>query len=486
MCQPPPINNYRHLPRVVADSGNCDKSQHPELLSTIKDLMMNTENTGTPKNQMESIKLDNLLINFTTDFQRIWDNRANLKSTPGSFWRPVPAPDLLPGFFPLGDLVVSDLENINGKRVVAVVREADAQGEDSRSKAKALSRPDDFEQVWRNAGSTDSANCTIWRPIPPDGYVALGLVCANDRDKPSLNSVRCVRADLVIASHVRELIWSDKSSGARQDLSAWSIHPPQAAAGEIYFSAGTFVGSNSYIAPDTHAAFSLRMQIALQTSAPPVIPTLSGYQSPKDDGSGTVIHVARLPWFALFDPGLTRAEQFRVSPYYRLERADRYTFIGHAHNTDNVSRTFRWTALRVQRAEKVRAFSHATMINVETEWPHNSTNLANWNLLRSEPIKYSARLNEGFVHSHSPTGGWNPVPFVEVIASVGSRKAVALYQLQSDYRLFREDGTQVVSDLSYTDGESLHLSEYPPEKACEASVPPAPLTELPGATDTAP
>ena len=41
--------------------------------------------------------------------------------------------------------------------------------------------------------------------------------------KPSLNAVRCVRADLVIASFVGDLIWNDRGSGARQNFSAWSI-----------------------------------------------------------------------------------------------------------------------------------------------------------------------------------------------------------------------------------------------------------------------
>ena len=177
---------------------------------------------------MESIKVENLLINFTTEFHRIWDNKGS-RSKPGGFWRPSPAPDLLPGFFPLGDLAVSGHDNINHRRVVAVVCEGELPST-AANPGKALSKPDDFEQVWKDKGSGANTDCSIWRPIAPDGYVALGLVCADGLDKPSVNSVRCVRADLVVASSIDNMIWSDKGSRAKQDFSVWSVRPPAAAA----------------------------------------------------------------------------------------------------------------------------------------------------------------------------------------------------------------------------------------------------------------
>ena len=106
---------------------------------------MNTDDIALPARQMESIKLENLLINFTTEFQRIWDSRGS-DSKPGSFWRPTPAPDLLPGYFPLGDIVAAGFDNINQNSIAAVVCEGDPQLQDA-SKGNALSRPDDFEQV---------------------------------------------------------------------------------------------------------------------------------------------------------------------------------------------------------------------------------------------------------------------------------------------------------------------------------------------------
>lgn len=437
---------------------------------------MNTDDTVTPAaTQMESIKLDNLLINFTTEFQRIWNtkgSRANL----ASFWRPTPAPDLLPGYFPLGDLAVSGDVNINGKRVMAVVCEGDPQSGDT-SKGKALSRPDDFEQVWRYSGS--GADGAIWRPIPPDGYVALGLVCSNDHEKPSLNAVRCVRADLVIASSVGDLIWNDRGSGARQDFSTWSIDPPAAAAGEIYFAPGTFAGSNSFTKPSTHAAaYSLRMQIPLQINPAPEVPVLSGFEAPPPPETSEATQIAKIPWFAVEDNALLPIDKLSKSPYYYLRRTDQYVLVGYGHNTGDKSRLFKWTAPRVLFHAVLQAFNRITSIKVTSAWPTGASDAV-------RPIKFSARLSSHFTHTEKSSSGWITPNAVEVVVIVPQNKMSAVYQLQSHYDLWREDGTEAAINFAYADSDSLYWAEYPP-KDSEVTAAILPMTDSPTATDTAP
>ena len=181
------------------------------------------DQAAAPSRQIEPIRHDNLLIHFTTEFHRIWDSTGS-RAKPAAFWRPTPAPDVLPGYFPLGDVFVAGHDNINGSTVVAVVCEADAPSADP-ARGPALRRPEDFELIWKDSGSGSKKDGAVWRPIAPQGYVAMGAVCSNDHEKPSLNAVRCVRADLVIASDVGELIWNDRGSGARQSFSAsvWSL-----------------------------------------------------------------------------------------------------------------------------------------------------------------------------------------------------------------------------------------------------------------------
>jgi hypothetical protein len=410
---------------------------------------------------MESIKVENLLINFTTEFLRIWDNKGS-RSKPGDFWRPSPAPDSLPGFFPLGDLAVSGHDNINNRRVVAVVCEGEPPSAGA-NQGKALSKPDDFEQVWKDTGSGAKTDCSIWRPVPPEGYVALGLVCADGLDKPSVNSVRCVRADLVVAASIDTMIWSDKGSRAKQDFSVWSVLPPVAAAGEIHFAPGTFVGVNSYTKPATHAAaHALRMRISLKAEPSPVPPSLTGYEPPTSSQSATVTQTARLPWFAIKDPNLSAFEQFRTSPYYLLHRKEQYVLIGHGHNTSSSGKTFKWTD-EAPTAESLETFSRLTSVEVGVEW---SSRLPEFSI--SLPPTFSIEFSAKLGNSFSPVGIQNnrligPLA-THVVTIVAKKRIVAVYRTQFDYQLLRSNGTQVASEGSYSDYDKLHLSEYPPEQ----------------------
>ncbi|WP_339544923.1 Vps62-related protein [Pseudomonas sp. RA_35y_Pfl2_P32] len=419
------------------------------------------DDDAAPTRPMESIKVENLLINFTTEFHRIWDNKGS-RSKPGGFWRPSPAPDLLPGFFSLGDLAVSGHDNINNRRVVAVVCEGQPPSPGA-NQDKALSKPDDFEQVWKDKGSGAKTDCSIWRPVAPQGYVALGLVCADGLDKPSVNSVRCVRADLVVAASIDTMIWSDKGSRAKQDFSAWNVLPPAAAAGEIHFAPGTFVGVNSYTKPLTQiTAYALRMRISLKAEPSPVPPSLTGYEPPASTQPATVTQTARLPWFAIKDPNLIAFEQFRTSPYYHLQRKEQYVLIGYGHNTSSAGKTFKWTD-EAPTTESLETFSRLTSVEVGVEW---SSRLPEFSI--SLPPTFSVEFSAKLGNSFSPTDTQNsrlvgPLA-AHVVTIVAKKRIVAVYRTQFDYQLLRSNGTQVASEGSYSDYDKLHVSEYPPEQ----------------------
>lgn len=459
---------------------------------------MNTnENDALPTRQMESIKLDNLLINFTTEFHQVFDTK-NLRSSAAGFWRPAPAPDILPGYFPLGDVAISSNGNVNGSIAVAVVCESGSPSVDG-TKGNALSRPDDFERVWIASGSGATTNASIWRPIPPAGYVALGLVCSHDSGKPSSNAIRCVRADLVIAANVSDSIWNDKNSGATQNFSAWNIEPPTAAAGEIYFAPGTFFGVQSHTRPATPRVYALRMQISLEVTSVLEAPVLTGYEAPSAVETAGITQTAKLPWFAVQD-NMRPVDQLRTSPYYRLERTDHWVLVGHGHNTSDKARPIKWSAPRAQNTTLSQIFNRLTSIELEGAWPIN---------FPSRAFNFSANLNRHFTHTETSSGGWWNTSPQEVIAMAAKNKAVAVYQMQSTYQLRREDSTPVAISIEYTDEESLHLTEYPSEEhgavtlsppmatdpttgegiseqASEVNVTPQPMEDLPTPTDTAP
>lgn len=403
-----------------------------------------------PFGRTEPVRIDNLMISFTTEFLRIWDT-TGLSARPASFWRPTPAPDALPGYFPLGDVVTRGLGNINGERVVAVACEADFVSSDP-TKGRALRRPDDYELVWKDSGSGSKRDLSIWRPLPPEGYVALGSVCSNDHEKPSLNAVRCVRADLVIASNTTDLIWDDKGSKARQRVSTWSAVPPAALSGEVYLASGSFFSLSDYTRPASFPVYCLRLQIGQQLYTRPSPPVLCGEMPTPVDQADEPSSTAVLPWFTVKDPRYTAVEQLRHSPFYLLERKDQYILVGHARNNGIDSQIFRWTAPRAQRNAGLRTFTQATGVEFGAQWQTDQHNA----------VMFSARLGHDFTQCEIHSNEWLNSTAIEVVAVVDKNRSVAAYLAQSDYRLVRADGTSVTEVFSYTDGSSLHISQYSP------------------------
>lgn len=420
--------------------------------------------------QREPIRVDNLLINFTTEFLSIWDTYGS-NAEPASFWRPTPAADVLPGYFPLGDVVHPGRDNINNKKVVAVVCEASTPAADPE-KGKALSAPTDFELVWKDSGSGATKNGSVWRPLPPEGYVALGSVCSNSHEKPSRNAVRCIRADLVSASATCDLIWNDKGSGARQSISTWSAAPPVAASGEMHLAPGTFAGVTGYALPANFLVYSLRLRLAVQINPKPTAPVLLGVTPEPLHAPEQPTYTARLPWFAVKDPLFTPLEQRDHSPFYQLERTDHYVLVGHGHNSGQDSTTFRWSAQRAQRTRGQWAFSTLTSIEFGVQWGAQAPS----------PFLFSARLSHELTQCEMPNNEWLDTSAIDVVAVVDSHKAVAVYLIQSDYSLVRADGTPVTTTFSYTDGRSLHISQYTPG-APASNVAVAPEARVPEVAD---
>ncbi|MGJ7515139.1 Vps62-related protein [Pseudomonas baetica] len=437
---------------------------------------MTTENNFTPPpRQIASIKLDNLLINFTAEFQQIWDSTGS-NSEPAAFWHPTPAPDLLPGFFPLGDVVVPSLENINGVKVVAVVREGDLPSKDP-ARGNALSRPNDYEQVWKDSGSGAKKDCTLWRPIPPDGYVALGLVCSIGQEKPSVHAVRCVRADLVIECRVGDLIWSE-GRGLMHNFSAWGITLPAAKAGEIYFAPGTFVSDGSGRKPAENLTYALRMKIQVQNNTAPEAPVISEFKAPLPPETSEATQIAMIPWFAVDQYPTSAFDDLSELTHYRLERKDQYILIGQGHNTEDKSKLFKWTAPRMLSDEDSRIFSSITSIKFASEWRAETSDT-------DHPIQFSAKLADEFTHAETSSNGWTTANTLVVAAIVPKDKMIAVYQLESRYDLRSEDGEQIANCIAYADEDSLLWMEYPPEKDHEA-LDPQLMTEPPATTNTAP
>lgn len=127
-------------------------------------------------------------------------------------WRPV-AP---PGYAPVGDVIVVGSDEPPAP--VATVRETPGALADGAR--PPLAAPADFILCWRD-GESPGQPVSVWLPVAPPGYVAVGCVVVPRLEEPAPGAIRCVRADLCYEAAVAgtEPLWC----GLSQDESHWPI-----------------------------------------------------------------------------------------------------------------------------------------------------------------------------------------------------------------------------------------------------------------------
>jgi hypothetical protein len=80
-----------------------------------------------------------------------------------------------------------------------------------------------FKRTWQL--SRGDKTFVAWKPIPPDGFVALGIVCTNVDAEPSLDSIRCVPMAWTKRSKVVPTkLWDDTGAGGGKPGSIWLIN----------------------------------------------------------------------------------------------------------------------------------------------------------------------------------------------------------------------------------------------------------------------
>ena len=90
-----------------------------------------------------------------------------------------------------------------------------------------LKPPVGYNLMWNDKGSGGRQDVSFWQVIPPAGYVALGDVAYAGYNKPPsdfTNKYACIRQDLVALANLSDQpVWTDKGSGAAMDGSIWQV-----------------------------------------------------------------------------------------------------------------------------------------------------------------------------------------------------------------------------------------------------------------------
>jgi hypothetical protein len=81
----------------------------------------------------------------------------------------------------------------------------------------AVETPIDFKLIWKGDNGT-----TIWKPVPPDGYLALGVVFNNSTLKPIRSKYVCVAIEYADQVDLGSMVWNNKGANENNKVSLWN------------------------------------------------------------------------------------------------------------------------------------------------------------------------------------------------------------------------------------------------------------------------
>ncbi|CAL9326018.1 hypothetical protein SUDANB180_00051 [Streptomyces sp. enrichment culture] len=362
--------------------------------------------------------------------------------------------DALTGWKTLGYVGRPDHEELGGKFAVVIARGANPAHE-------MLKQPIDFELIWRDKGSGAKANGSVWRPVPPDGYVALSDVWTDSWDKPSVGSIVCVRKSAVNGhSYVREgvigpRIWHDKGSSADWNCSAWSIRTPTYpldSTDRLLLDIGGHVANRSWDKPN-RTVWVLDLPAVVIKKNPAETPEQTGFEFPEPRETLKVLdRQVTVPCTVISDPGKTPAWQVQNSPFYTLER--RTSFYAHMHNHNQTSQPqnpSQEVATGVSNS-KSEEFSKKTSITVTAKAGIEIKGLsAGIETSIAQELGYSTRVEVSHFRENRFTWTLNTAPGTAAVA----------WSPRHGIRAVRADGDPVGQASLVFDIESRTYTQYP-------------------------
>lgn len=139
----------------------------------------------------------------------VWDNDGNGSSRKTTFYYAPSQGD----YHPVG--VTAD-QRERGERSSDLCLVKDLSG-------RALALPVRYERVWWDRKSGATRDGSVWSPVCPHPYAAVGVMVQSSYRMPPLDALRCVREDLTVLAADGEEVYKDAGSRGIEDLGVWKI-----------------------------------------------------------------------------------------------------------------------------------------------------------------------------------------------------------------------------------------------------------------------
>lgn len=392
----------------------------------------------------EPVTFGSLKLIFTDLFDYRWNDSGSGGNYDGAFYKPQ-APD--GGFRSLGSLGVNGYEHPNHRYWALCVAATDED-------PTAVRAPTGYEWIWDDSGSGASDDGSCWRPIPPDGYVALGDVFVTSHGEPSVEDVWCVRADLVGDGIVDEWVWDDAGTGSDDDFSAWNISPMNMFVSEtqMLIAPNTFIGCQGHERAST-AVYVLKVNAPTVYAGVPPVPSLPNRSRPEPFSNEAWDRKVTLPFTAIVDDQHDLAWKVAHSQFYVLERWINFELVGFYDNgtaKDNELEVVVETGVSQQQTD---TFTHEVGISISYE-----------SGIKAGPVstKVSGTLSYKFGYQSATQVGSFRNQSIKTVLTTPAEHCAAMWAQRNAFKLRRSDGSLVANPLMMEDNvPDFYVRQFP-------------------------
>lgn len=459
-----------------------------------------------------------LQIQFVDDFDWVWNNRGTGCNECVAFYNPV-CPT---GFYRLGSLALpfpggwpSSTGSYADHRRAMLVVSGDMSAPNS-----PLKKPLRYTRLWATDGYTQVGaagvgawgDAAFWRPEPPAGYKAMGvLVTGNDEDDtpedwivpdPDDADVVCVREDLTAPGSVPYVnpltgevetrrVWVNKGYNCPDALGLWEIKPPPyGGPASGYVATGTFcgyaadedreggwkwsdaiwtTGPEAWQTPEMNV-LDIRFPPLAEMAGQAYMPRLTGHFDPSEGQEDAMTkpvaaRASLVPFTAIKDPRYGPDLEWTVanSPFYRLERVVFYKWVFSMTNPTSVeqSMTHSFTS----------GFTEGESSEMSHEWGVNVNYTQGFNAFGAEAsVSIDLSYNLG-ISSSEYSENFEETTWEESLV-VPPGTTAALAQQKHKFRVYRHNtnsaGEPIVQMFHETSELGLRhytVAQYPPPES---------------------
>lgn len=391
-----------------------------------------------------TVDYGDLRVTLTSAYTWNWDDTGSGATMSIMCWQPKVQGDMRP----LGGVAVSSgYFEVNGKRATLLVGPKPG----SSGSSPVVASPVRWEWLWNDKGSGGKHSGTFWRPVAPDGYVALGDVATYEWTAPSLDIIWCLRADLVkSADFEKTAIWMDQGSGGAWDCSVWKVVPRAVGVDgseNIPIFADTFIVNTAYTEPNSGLASVpvLHMPKSYQRFTAPV-PQLTPSTIPEtgDIFSETDQCQVTLPFTSFFPPDDKRSLDNIADPFCIISKTVAWhvegVWVNNASGEFDRTQTVKYGISKEQKEEMVNSFG----VEVTVEGGIKA-------------VSYSVSLNYQFTYTTSSSYTEFSEKQVEEKIIVPGHYAKALCSKHIWLKGKRRDGSEL-SQLEVTANDDIHFT----------------------------